>query len=89
MLQIDHFMGALYECNKSFRCSRKKIMIIVKKEAKTKDGVLHIELPNEFKDKPLEITVRLKRDIEAEICADRIKIDTRRWRFNREEVYER
>ena len=40
---------------------------VLKKEVKVKDKVLTIELPDEFRGKEVEITVRLKREIEKEI----------------------
>lgn len=64
-------------------------MLVVKKESKVKDKLLTIELPVEFKDHDVEVTVRLKRCIEKEIYADQIKIDTRKWKFNREEIHGR
>jgi hypothetical protein len=62
---------------------------VLKKEVKVKDKVLTIELPDEFKGKEVEITVRLKREIEKEILADQIQVDTTKWKFSREELYER
>jgi len=53
-----------------------------------KDKVLTIELPDEFKGKEVEITVRVKREIEKEILADQIQVDTTKWKFSREELYE-
>jgi hypothetical protein len=64
-------------------------MLVLKKEAKVKDKVLTIELPNEFNEQDVEIIIRLKSNIEKEIFADQIKIDTKKWEFNREEIYER
>jgi hypothetical protein len=48
---------------------------------------LTIELPYEFKGGEVEITIRLKQNIEREILADQIKINTSKWKFNREEIY--
>jgi hypothetical protein len=62
---------------------------VLKKEVKAKDKVLTIELPDEFKGKEVEITVRLKREIEKEILADQIQVDTTKWKISREELYER
>jgi len=50
---------------------------------------LTIELPEEFKGREVEITIRLKESIEKEILADQIKVDTTKWKFNREEIYAR
>jgi hypothetical protein len=63
--------------------------LVLKKEVKVKDKVLTIELPDEFRGKEVEITVRLKREIEKEILADQIQVDTTKWKFSREELYER
>jgi hypothetical protein len=63
--------------------------LVLKKEVKVKDKVLTIELPDEFKGKEVEITVRVKREIEKEILADQIQVDTTKWKFSREELYER
>jgi len=60
-------------------------MSVVKKESKVTRH-LTIELPDEFNEHDFEI-IRLKRDIEKEILADQIKVDTRKWKFNREEIY--
>lgn len=62
---------------------------IVRKEIMVKDRILHVELPEEFEGKSVEAIVRLKRDIEQEISADKIKIDTKKWKFNREESHGR
>jgi hypothetical protein len=64
-------------------------MLVLKKEAKVKDKVLTIELPSEFNEQDVEIIIRLKSNIEKEIFADQVKIDTKKWEFNREEIYER
>jgi len=60
---------------------------VVRKEIKVKDRMLHVELPEEFEGKSVEAIVRLKRNIEKEILADKIKIDTTKWKFNREELH--
>ena len=62
---------------------------VVRKEAKIKNRILQVELPEEFEGKSVEAIVRVKRNIEKEISADKIKIDTTKWKFNREETHER
>jgi hypothetical protein len=62
-------------------------ILIIKKEMKIDDKILTIELPEEFKGREVEITIRLKEGIEKEILADQIKIDTTKWKFNREGIY--
>jgi hypothetical protein len=64
-------------------------ILIIKKEMKIDDKILTIELPEEFKGREVEITIRLKESIEKEILADQIKVDTTKWKFNREEMYAR
>ena len=60
---------------------------VVRKEIKVKDRILQVELPEEFEGKSVEAIARLKRNIEKEISADKIKIDTTKWKFNREETH--
>ena len=64
--------------------------LIIRKEMTVKDRVLQVELPEEFEGKTVETTIRLKRKgIEEGIMADKIRIDTRKWKFNREEAHGR
>ncbi|MBI4690052.1 MAG: hypothetical protein HY754_07265 [Nitrospirae bacterium] len=63
--------------------------MIVKDKVKADDGVLHIKLPDEFKDKVVEVVVRLEDEIEKKLLLETIKIDTIKWKFNREEIYGR
>jgi len=62
-------------------------ILVIKKEMKIDDKILSIELPEEFKGQEIEITIKLKENIEKEILADQIKIDTTNWKFNREKIY--
>lgn len=62
-------------------------MLIVKKESNVRNKLLMIELPEEFKGHDVEITIRLKRDIERYLLTDQIKIDTKKWTFDRDEIY--
>ena len=64
-------------------------MLIVKRESKVRNKSVMIELPEEFRDRDVEITIRLKRDIERDLLTDQIKIDTTKWEFDRDEVYAR
>lgn len=64
-------------------------MLIVKRESKVRNKSVMIELPEEFRDRDVEITIRLKRDIERDLLTDQIKIDTTKWKFDRDEVYAR
>ncbi|MCL4456792.1 MAG: hypothetical protein M1147_12140 [Nitrospirae bacterium] len=63
-------------------------MIIAKDKIKAQDGMLHMKLPDEFKNKVVEVVVKIE-GIEEKLMIDTIKIDTREWRFNREEIYGR
>ncbi len=62
-------------------------MPAIKKELRARDKFLTIELPEEFRNQKIEILIRLKEEIEKELLADKIKIDTTKWKFNREEIY--
>ncbi|MFZ3090223.1 MAG: hypothetical protein WA240_06355 [Nitrospirota bacterium] len=62
-------------------------MIVVKEKIKAKDGVIHINLPDEFKDKTVEVVVRVESEIEKKLLIDTIKIDTKEWKFDREAIY--
>jgi predicted Zn-dependent protease with MMP-like domain len=63
-------------------------MIIVKDKVKAEDGILHMKLPDEFKNKVVEVVVKIE-EIEKKLLVDTIKVDTRKWKFNREEIYGR
>ena len=63
---------------------------LIRKEIRVKDRILQIELPKEFEGKIVETIIRLKRrDIEEGILADKIRIDTKKWKFDREEAHGR
>lgn len=61
-------------------------MTVVKEKVKAKDGVLHMHLPDEFKDKMVEV-VTIESEIEKKLMIDTISIDTSKWKFNRDEIY--
>ncbi|MBI5678099.1 MAG: hypothetical protein HZC52_06340 [Planctomycetes bacterium] len=48
-----------------------------------------MQLPDEFKDKVVEVIVKTEDEIMTKLMIDSIKIDTARWKFNREEIYGR
>lgn len=62
-------------------------MTVVKEKIKAKNGVLHMKLPDEFKDKTVEVVVRIESEIEKKLMLDTIRIDTSKWKFNRDEIY--
>ena len=62
-------------------------MILVKSKIKTDDNVLHIKLPEGFKNKTVEVIVRTENEIAKKLLIDTDKIDTAKWKFKREEIY--
>ncbi len=64
-------------------------MGILKSKIKVTDGILHMQLPAEFKDKVVEVIVKTEDEITTKLMINSIKIDTTRWKFNREEIYGR
>lgn len=62
-------------------------MLVVKNRVKAKNGILRINLPNEFKDKMVEVVVKVESEIEKKLLTNTIKIDTKAWKFNRDEIY--
>ena len=64
-------------------------MLIVKDKVKVEDGILHMKLPDEFKDKIVEVVVKIEMDIEKKMLIDTIKIDTTSWKFDRDEMYKK
>ena len=48
-------------------------MLIVKDKVKVEDGILHMKLPDEFKDKIVEVAVKIEMDIEKKMLIDTIK----------------
>lgn len=62
-------------------------MNILKDRVKAKNGILRIQLPEEFKDKIVEIVVKTESEVSKRLLMDKIQIDTTKWKFNREEIY--
>jgi hypothetical protein len=62
-------------------------MAIVKSRIKVEDNMLNMKLPEEFRNKIVEVTVSLANEIEKKLMLDIIKIDTKKWKFNRDEIY--
>ena len=58
----------------------------MKKKVKAKNGVLRMNLPDEFKDKMVEVVVKIDSEIEKKLMLDTIRIDTTKWKFNRDEI---
>ena len=47
-------------------------MTVVKEKIKAKNGVLHMNLPDEFKDKMVEVIVKMENEIEKKLMMDSI-----------------
>lgn len=62
-------------------------MTILKEKIKVKDGSLQMKLPDEFRDKTVEIVITVSDEIEQKLLIDNVKIDTKKWKFNRDEIY--
>ena len=64
-------------------------MLIVKDKITVEDGILHMKLPDEFKDKIVEVIVKVESEVERKLLINIIKVDTTKWKFNRDEIYEK
>ena len=64
-------------------------MLIAKEKVKVSDGIVQMKLPDEYRDKTVEVIIRIESEIEKNLLSDTIKIDTLSWKFRREEIYER
>jgi len=62
-------------------------MITIKKDYHVKDKYLTIEIPEDFKEQEIEVIISLKHPVKKEILLNKIKIDTKKWKFSREEIY--
>ncbi len=62
-------------------------MVVLKSRVKVEDGILHMKLTEEFKDKTVEVVVKVENEIAKKLLIDTIRIDTTKWKFNREEIY--
>ncbi|MEW6418839.1 MAG: hypothetical protein AB1480_12080 [Nitrospirota bacterium] len=62
-------------------------MVVLKDKVKIEDGILHMQLPEEFKNKIVEVTVKIANEIAKKLMIDTIKVDTKKWKFNRDEIY--
>jgi hypothetical protein len=63
-------------------------MNTVKKQIKIQGNILSLDLPDAFRDKELEVIVKIREDIISEkLLLNEVEIDTRSWKFDREEIY--
>jgi len=59
------------------------------KKIKSETTNIYIKVPKNFVNKDIRVTIELDENkTEKVLFADKIKIDTRNWKFNREEIYE-
>ena len=63
-------------------------MNTVKKQIKIQGNILSLDLPDAFRDKEFEVIVKIREDIISEkLLLNEVEIDTRSWKFDREEIY--
>ena len=63
-------------------------MELLKKKVKLTNNILTLELPEEFANKEIEITIKTQEEnLTRCLLLDEIQIDTKKWKFNREEIY--
>jgi hypothetical protein len=64
-------------------------MLIAKEKVKVSDGIVKMKLPEEYRDKTVEVIIRIESEIEKKLLSDAIKIDTLSWKFKRDEIHDR
>ncbi|MBI5402004.1 MAG: hypothetical protein HY959_01270 [Ignavibacteriae bacterium] len=62
-------------------------MILIRQKVKAEDGIINIRLPDDFKGSVVDVVVKTEDDLSARLMLDTVKIDTIKWKFNREEIY--
>ncbi len=64
-------------------------MNIIKKKLKLNKTMFSIEIPEEYLNKEIEVIINTKDDkIEDLLLLGEISIDTRKWKFRREDIYQ-
>ena len=59
------------------------------KKVKSDKKSLSILLPEDFLNKDIRVTIEIEDNkIEKNLLTDKIKIDTKKWKFKREDIYE-
>jgi hypothetical protein len=59
------------------------------KKIKSETKNVHIEIPKNFVNKDIRVIIELDENkAEKLLFTDKIKIDTKNWKFDREEIYE-
>lgn len=64
-------------------------MLVHRNTVKSDDGLLIIHLPTDFINKTLNVEVTVEEELEDRLLMNAIRIDTSKWRFHREEIYDR
>ncbi|HIJ57974.1 MAG TPA: hypothetical protein HPQ03_17895 [Deltaproteobacteria bacterium] len=64
-------------------------MLVHRNTVKSEDGLLVIHLPKDFINKTLNVEVTVEEGLEDRLLMNAIRIDTSKWRFRREEIYDR
>ena len=63
-------------------------MNTLKKQMHVTSSQISIKVPKDFIDKDVEIIIKKKnKEIEKELLTNEVKIDTKKWKFKREEIY--
>ena len=62
-------------------------MTLVKSRIKVEDDMLHLKLPEEFRNKMVEVTISIANEIAKKLMIDTIKVNTKKCKFNRDEIY--
>jgi hypothetical protein len=63
-------------------------MLVHRDTVKSEDGLLVIRLPKDFINKTLNVEVTVGEELEDRLLQNDIRIDTLKWKFRREEIYE-
>lgn len=63
-------------------------MLVHRDTVKSKDGLLIVRLPEDFIDKTLNVEVTVEEELADRLHQEEIRIDTLKWKFRRDEIYE-
>jgi len=64
-------------------------MNVHRNKVKSEDGLLVIHLPKDFINKTLNVEVTVEEGLEDRLLMNAIRIDTSKWQFRRNEIYDR
>ena len=63
-------------------------MNMLKKKMVMDKSTLSLELPLEFLNKEIEVIVKIiDTELEDKLLLSKVNIDTKKWKFNREKIY--